>query len=93
MEYTLTKIIDSNASRKHRLQAFEILERYKAFKFGFSFGFQNKANFPLMFRYSIGTFLAIGGATVNLYRIRQTIIKYAIMYTKSKNVKLIRTVY
>ncbi len=92
MEIILKSIINSETRRENRIRAFNIFESYKSFKNGFQFGFENKPSFPLLFRFPIGTVFMAVGATVNLYRIRQNIIKYTILLTKSKNPNVIRVV-
>lgn len=91
MELLLSKVItDFSFQKRTRLRALSIYRRYRSFKIGFKAGFFNYFNmqFPIV-RYSIGSLLASVAALVNLYSIRQTILKYSIHLTKSKNVALL----
>jgi len=80
------KFIDLFESKKIRLFLIELDEIHTQFSIGIISGLCNfKQNRYGLARYNFGSLLATILAATNLYRIRQKVIKYSLVLTKSKN--------
>lgn len=91
MEYILNKIIDSKIKKKYRLKTLLILEKYISFKSGYKYSFLNKKKEKIStLRFHTGSHIAAVCATINIYKIRQLILKYTISLTRSKNPKFLK---
>lgn len=81
----LDKMIDLSIPRTNRLHILRVLEVYVSFLSGLKIGLRKIGSTRYgLSRYNFGSYFATLMAAVNLYKIKQIVLKYSIAISKSK---------
>lgn len=92
MESLLKYLVETTPNGNTRDNYLNCYQKVNFFKTAFKmFLLGDQANLGLS-KHSIGTFLSIGAAAFNLYKIRQSVIKHSIYITRSKNPLVVKLV-